>query len=149
MISVSDTALGQLQTLFSEQTPEQQVGLRVYIQSGGCSGFSYGMGIDENPPKDDDQIVTVSGLRVYVDSYSAQYLEGAEIDFVGPELEVGFEGKYIDGPWRRAAQPLRSRGGGIFATRSVIDLGDGRGADAVWAVPVGILAWLLDSGPAL
>jgi predicted AAA+ superfamily ATPase len=73
----------------------------------------------------------------------------AEIDFVGPELEIGFEGKYIDGPWRRAAQTLRSRGGGIFATRSVIDLGDGRGADAVWAVPIGILAWLLDPGPVL
>jgi predicted AAA+ superfamily ATPase len=66
-----------------------------------------------------------------------------EIDFVGPELEIGFEGKYIDGPWRRAARTLRSRGGGIFATRSVLDLEDGRRADAVWAVPTGILAWLL------
>jgi uncharacterized protein len=69
----------------------------------------------------------------------------AEIDFVGPELGIGFEGKYIDGPWRRAAQTLRSRGGGIFATRSVIDLDDGREPGAVWAVPAGILAWLLDT----
>jgi iron-sulfur cluster assembly protein len=91
MISVSDTALGQLQTLFSGQaTPEQSVGLRVYIQSGGCSGFSYGMGIDENPPKEDDQVVDISGLRVYVDSYSAQYLEGAEIDFVDAIMGGGF-----------------------------------------------------------
>lgn len=74
---------------------------------------------------------------------------GGEIDFVGPELEIGFEGKYIDGPWRRAAQTLRSRGGGIFATRSVIDLTDGRGDDAVWAVPVGVLAWLLGDGKPL
>ncbi len=72
----------------------------------------------------------------------------AEIDFVGPELGIGFEGKYVDGPWRRAAQTLRSRGGGIFATRSVIDLDDGRKAGAVWAVPAGILGWLLESGGA-
>jgi uncharacterized protein len=73
----------------------------------------------------------------------------AEIDFVGPELGIGFEGKYVDGPWRRAAQTLRSRGGGVFATRSVLDLDDGRGPDAVWAVPAGLLAWLLgDAGAA-
>ncbi len=90
MISVSDTALGQLQTVFSEQAPEHQVGLRVYIQSGGCSGFSYGMGIDENPPKEDDQVVDVNGLRVYVDPNSAQYLEGAEIDYVDAIMGGGF-----------------------------------------------------------
>lgn len=70
---------------------------------------------------------------------------GTEIDFVGPDLEVGFEGKYVDGPWRRAAQTLRSRGGGIFATRAALDLADGLGPGAVWAVPAGILAWLLDT----
>ena len=90
MISVSDIALGQLQTLFSEQAPEQAVGLRVYISSGGCSGFSYGMGIDENPPKEDDEVVDVNGMRVYVDSYSAQYLEGAEIDYVDAIMGGGF-----------------------------------------------------------
>jgi iron-sulfur cluster assembly protein len=90
MITVSDTALGQLQGLLSEQAHDQQVGLRVYITSGGCSGFSYGMGLDENPPKADDQVVDVSGLRVYVDSYSAQYLDGAEIDFVDELMGGGF-----------------------------------------------------------
>ena len=68
----------------------------------------------------------------------------AEVDFVGPELGIGFEGKYVDGPWRRAAQTLGARGGGIFATRSVLDLDSGRKSGAVWAVPIGVLAWLLD-----
>lgn len=70
----------------------------------------------------------------------------AEVDFVGPELEIGFESKYVDGPWRRAAQTLRARGGGIVTTRSVVDLSDGQAANAVWAVPIGVLAWLLGSG---
>ena len=75
MISVSEAALRQLQDLVTqENTP---VGLRVFVQPGGCSGFSYGMGLDENPPRVDDEIVDMSGLKVYVDSFSAQYLEGA------------------------------------------------------------------------
>ena len=90
MITVSPSALGQLKDLIVEQAPEQQVGLRVYIQSGGCSGFSYGMGLDENPPKADDQVVEVEGLKVYVDSFSAQYLDGAEIDFVDQLMGGGF-----------------------------------------------------------
>ncbi len=90
MITVSDTALGQLQTLFSEQAPAQQVGLRVYIQSGGCSGFSYGMGLDENPPRPDDEVAEFEGLAVYVDSFSAQYIGGAEIDYVDALMGGGF-----------------------------------------------------------
>ena len=70
---------------------------------------------------------------------------GSEIDFVGPELEIAFEGKYVDGPWRRAAATVRSRGAGVFATRTVFDLSDGQKEDAVWAVPAGMLGWLLHS----
>lgn len=70
---------------------------------------------------------------------------GSEIDFVGPDLGLAFEGKYVDGPWRRAASSVRAKGGGVFATRTVLDLSDGRKGNAVWAIPAGMLAWLLDS----
>jgi len=92
LITVSDTALEQLTTLIAGQAEgEQTLGLRVFIQSGGCSGFSYGMGLDENPPREDDVVVPVSdGLSVYVDSYSAQYLDGAEIDYVDALMGGGF-----------------------------------------------------------
>ena len=90
MLSVSPSAQGQLQSLLSEQSPAQSVGLRVYVQAGGCSGFSYGMGLDENPPREDDEVLDVNGFKVYVDSYSAQYLDGAEIDFAGELMGGGF-----------------------------------------------------------
>ncbi len=90
-VSVSDTARSQLQNLISGQTAERPLGLRVFIQSGGCSGFSYGMGLDENEPQPDDHVVDAgSGLRVYVDSYSSQYLDGAEIDYVDQLMGGGF-----------------------------------------------------------
>ena len=89
MITVSEAALKQLQDLVQQETT--QVGLRVFVQPGGCSGFSYGMGLDENPPREDDLVIDASDmLKVYVDSYSAQYLEGAEIDFVDQLMGGGF-----------------------------------------------------------
>ena len=91
MITVSDTALGQLKGLISGQATEHPLGLRVFIQSGGCSGFSYGMGLDENPPREDDVVVNIDeGLKVYVDSHSAEYLSGAEIDYVDQLMGGGF-----------------------------------------------------------
>lgn len=73
----------------------------------------------------------------------------AEIDFVGPELGIAFEGKYVDGPWRRAAQSMRAReGGGVMVTRTVLDL-DTREGNPVWAVPAGIVGWLLRAPAAL
>ena len=74
----------------------------------------------------------------------------AEIDFVGPELGVGFEGKYVDGPWRRSAQTMRARRErGVMVTRTVLDLDEREGATRVWAVPAGIVGWLLRSSPSL
>src|SRR6202047_4331588 len=90
LVTISDTAREQLKGLIADQPADRALGLRVFIQSGGCSGFSYGMGLDENPPKEDDQVVDISGLKVYVDSYSAQYLEGAEIDYVDAIMGGGF-----------------------------------------------------------
>ena len=91
IVSVSDLALGQLKGLIASQPSEHALGLRVFVQSGGCSGFSYGMGLDENPPREDDVIVHVDdSLKVYIDSYSAQYLEGAEIDYVDQLMGGGF-----------------------------------------------------------
>jgi iron-sulfur cluster assembly protein len=90
MITVSDAALGQLKQLITRQEGDQGVGLRVFVNPGGCSGFSYGMGLDENPPREDDEVSTVEGLSVYVDSFSAQYLDGAEVDYVDALMGGGF-----------------------------------------------------------
>ena len=66
-----------------------------------------------------------------------------EIDFVGPDFGgIAFESKYVDGGWRRDALTLKaSRWRGVLATRSDTDLSD----PDVAAVPVALLAWLLDS----
>ena len=75
-VTISDAAREQLKGLIADQPADHTLGLRVFIQSGGCSGFSYGMGLDENPPREDDLVVDVEGgLKVYVESDEAK--EGA------------------------------------------------------------------------
>ena len=65
----------------------------------------------------------------------------AEIDFVGPALEVPFECKYTDGNWRRETLTMRARHGrGVIVTRSPLLTGPD---EPVWAIPAGIFVWLI------
>ena len=67
---------------------------------------------------------------------------GAEIDFVGPDLEIPFECKYTDGSWRKEAQTMKARHGrGVMVTRSPLLTGPD---EPIWAIPAGILAWLVE-----
>src|SRR5690242_1593898 len=87
-LSLTDEAVSRLKTVLqAQQVPEGA--LRVYVSPGGCSGFSYGMSL-EAEPADDDEIVEQSGVRVIVDPFSLQYLDGAQIDFIDSLMGGGF-----------------------------------------------------------
>jgi hypothetical protein len=63
-----------------------------------------------------------------------------EIDFVGPDLGVPFESKYVDRNWKSESATMRAQyESGVIATRSIFDVEDA----AVWAVPVSMIAWLV------
>ena len=64
-------------------------GLRVSVQPGGCSGFKYGLLI-EDQAADDDFVVDQEGFRVFVDPFSAQYISGVIIDYVTSMQGSGF-----------------------------------------------------------
>jgi iron-sulfur cluster assembly protein len=72
-----------------EGVSETEGGLRVSVQPGGCSGFKYGLLIEEQAA-DDDLIVDQDGFRVFVDPFSAQYLNGVTIDYVSSMQGSGF-----------------------------------------------------------
>ncbi len=73
----------------SEQVPVESAGLRVSVLPGGCSGFKYSLNIEERP-LDDDMVHQISGVRVFVDGFSAQYLSGVTIDYVSSMQGSGF-----------------------------------------------------------
>jgi iron-sulfur cluster assembly protein len=88
VVSLTDAAVVKLQELTKEET-NPQIGLRVYVYSGGCSGFRYGMML-EDAPTPDDRVLEASGIRVYVDGQSVDLLKGAQIDYVDTLMGAGF-----------------------------------------------------------
>ncbi len=64
-------------------------GLRVSVQPGGCSGFKYGLLI-EDEAAEDDLVIDQGDWRVFVDPFSAQYLNGVNIDYVSSMQGSGF-----------------------------------------------------------
>ena len=75
----TDSAAGKVAELIAEEgNPDLK--LRVFVQGGGCSGFSYGFTFDEIT-NDDDTTMTKNGVSLLIDAMSYQYLVGAEIDY--------------------------------------------------------------------
>ena len=87
-ISVTEAAASKIQDLLAEEGKTDS-GLRVFVQGGGCSGFQYGLMIEENGGVG-DQTYESNGVKLYVDPVSLSYLKGAEVDFVDTITGGGF-----------------------------------------------------------
>ncbi len=88
VVSLTDAAVSKLTELTREET-NPAIGLRVYVYSGGCSGFRYGMML-EDAPTPEDKILDVNGIKVYVDGQSVDLLSGSQIDYVDTLMGAGF-----------------------------------------------------------
>ena len=72
-----------------EEGLPETAGLRVRVVPGGCSGFQYSLNIEEDS-RQGDFILNEKGVRLFVDMFSAQYLNGVEIDYVSGVMGSGF-----------------------------------------------------------
>jgi iron-sulfur cluster assembly protein len=88
LVTVTDAAVRKVVELRSREGKEQ-ARLRLFVKSGGCSGFSYGLAFDDKM-SDDDRVEEHGGVPVVIDSFSAQYVDGAEIDYVDSLMGSGF-----------------------------------------------------------
>ena len=77
MMTLTATATEKVQDFIQDHSAESEAGLRVAVLPGGCSGFQYGLNIEDEPESD-------------VDPFSAQYLDGVEIDYVTSVMGQGF-----------------------------------------------------------
>ena len=73
---------------FQAASPDMTV-LRVSVIPGGCSGFEYGLDMDDQVREDDFEF-TSEGIRVVVDPFSAQYLTGVKIGYHSSFQGTGF-----------------------------------------------------------
>jgi iron-sulfur cluster assembly accessory protein len=88
MINISPTAASKITELLAEENKEGS-GLRVFVQGGGCSGFQYGLMIEE-AGTDADQVFESNGVKLYVDPISVRYLGGAQVDLLDTVTGGGF-----------------------------------------------------------
>jgi iron-sulfur cluster assembly accessory protein len=88
-INVTPTAAEKITELLAEEN-KTDAGLRVFVQGGGCSGFQYGLMIEENGQGAGDQVFESHGVKLFVDPISVRYLKGAEVDFVDTVTGGGF-----------------------------------------------------------
>ena len=94
IVSLTENAAAKIRELQSEEPEGEASVLRVAVQGGGCSGFEYALGFDRGP-QDGDHELSLHGVTVVVDPFSAPYLKGATIDFLSGLQESGFK---IDNP---------------------------------------------------
>lgn len=89
VIVVTDAAASKIKDLLDEEGKTDS-GLRVFVQGGGCSGFQYGLMIEEAGGGVGDQTYDSNGIKLFVDPVSLSYLKGAEVDFVDTITGGGF-----------------------------------------------------------
>lgn len=89
-VILSDKAAAEVRKFIEvEKVPVETAGLRVGVLPGGCSGFKYSLNIEE-ASGEDDIILESSGVRLFVDGFSLQYLNGITIDYVTSMQGSGF-----------------------------------------------------------
>lgn len=89
MITVTESAAKQIQQVQTEENTTSP--LRVFVQGGGCSGFTYAFTFEDDDPAQDDFVIEApDGVRVLVDAMSMNLLSGAEIDFKRDRMSSQF-----------------------------------------------------------
>jgi len=88
VLALTDAAATKFKELTAAEA-SPQIGLRVYVYSGGCSGYRYGMMV-EDAPTADDNLFEEQGVKIYVDTNSVDLLRGSQIDYVDTLMGAGF-----------------------------------------------------------
>ena len=87
--TVTEAAANEIKKIADEQGIENPI-LRVRVVPGGCSGFQYAMGFDEEITENDKVIEAGNGVKIAIDEFSAPYIGGAVLDYVTDFMGGGF-----------------------------------------------------------
>jgi len=88
-VTITDRAATELLDLKSSQNRPDSA-LRIWVAGGGCSGLQYGMALDDDRDAEDQEF-THNGVKIWIDSLSLGYMEGAVVDYVDDVLGGGFK----------------------------------------------------------
>jgi Iron-sulfur cluster assembly accessory protein len=93
VITLTEQAGHKIKELMAQEE-NPNLYLRIGVKPGGCSGFTYGMGFDDEK-RDDDTVFEQHGIKILVDRFSEPYLRGVTIDYKETLMGGGFT---IDNP---------------------------------------------------
>ena len=88
-MTLTDTAAEKVRDFIKDLKATENAGLRVSVLPGCCSVFQYGLNIEETFERDDD-IFDIEGIKIFIDPFSSQYLDGVEIDYTTNMMGQGF-----------------------------------------------------------
>jgi iron-sulfur cluster assembly protein len=92
-VKLTEAATTQLKELMGKEIESnnlnEDAGLRLMVVGGGCSGFTYKMGFDENI-SEQDKIMDIDGVKILIDEKSSLYLQEVEVDFQDSLMGKGF-----------------------------------------------------------
>lgn len=88
-VTVSEAAMRRVAKIVSAEA--EPSALRVSVEGGGCSGFSYKFDIVPNCANDDDIAIHGDGATVLIDQLSVVYMKGSVIDFVDDLMGQSFK----------------------------------------------------------
>jgi iron-sulfur cluster assembly accessory protein len=88
LVTLTDAAAAKVVELRSREG-KSEAALRLFVKSGGCSGYSYGLAFDDRIAED-DRLESHGDVRVVIDAFSVQHVDGAEIDYVDSLMGSGF-----------------------------------------------------------
>lgn len=117
-VTLTPTAAEAVQELLAKRELSD-LALRVFVSGGGCSGFQYGMALEDNI-RDTDIVTEQHGVKLVIDEISINYLDGATVDYVDEVMGSGFK---IENPnavstcgcgssFKTSGEPSANAGGG-------------------------------------
>ena len=90
MVTLTPAAAQEVRRLM-EKEQKPNLGLRVGVKGGGCSGMTYVLSLDEASPKQYDTVFEQDGIKILIDAKSHLYLDGTSIDYKNSLMGGGLE----------------------------------------------------------
>jgi len=87
-VTLSENAAKRINAILAKQDGVDF--LRVSVEGGGCSGFSYKFDFDQ-AAKEDDIVLERDGAKVLIDEMSLEFLKGSQIDFTTELIGAAFK----------------------------------------------------------
>lgn len=88
-VEITDSAIKRIARILAGEPGK--TALRISVEGGGCSGFSYKYDLVSEPPANDDLVIQRDGATILIDAVSLPFMDGSQVDFVDDLMGQAFK----------------------------------------------------------